>query len=120
MRDDDSKKLFHKLPWKSLDRLHALRDSQSEEERAQWSVAAAGTVLLAIAEHMNKKGEAWPSAGRLGALCRMGRATVFRQLGALQDARILFATPCAGFATIFRFDSNPAVGPRRRLRCLRR
>lgn len=43
-------------------------------------------VMLALADHANAKGEAWPSVTRLASLCRMSGRNVLRHLAALEEA----------------------------------
>jgi hypothetical protein len=53
-------------------------------------------VLLALADHADHDGYAWPSVDRLAAKCRVHRATVFRSLQACEAAGELVRTSGGG------------------------
>jgi hypothetical protein len=60
-------------------------------------------VLLALADHADHDGYAWPSVSRLAAKCRVDRRTVFRALAACEAKGEVERTSGRGRGTVNRY-----------------
>lgn len=63
----------------------SLAMSNAVWEKSQ-SRGSARLVMLALADHANDAGEAWPSLSRLAQMCNIDRSGVIRHLAALEEA----------------------------------
>lgn len=64
-------------------------------------------VLLAIAEHINAGGKAWPSIPRLARYCRISERSVMRNLAVLEDMGEIQRTVKLGRSTTYQIVLTP-------------
>jgi hypothetical protein len=68
-------------------------------------------VLLAIANHANDDGRAWPSLARLAAKCDLSRRSVIDQIVILETGGYLSAERSPGKSTVYRLATSEAGSP---------